>query len=102
MPNRSRDLFRLVVNNLLTWRHSAKGVDLVDLRKFNGPFAFDALEESFDDALILQTFFARSVGLVIVRYAIGHVIELVCELVRVHNWWEGRLVRSLKHLQPAI
>ena len=67
----------------------------VEARERDGTTRPGALKHRIDDALILQTFFARCVWLAIAEYTISHVIKLVGELIRFCNLRQRR--RGLSH-----
>src|SRR4051794_18990116 len=84
------------------WRRTAKSIEPIDFRQLHRATAADAFRDRFDDAHVLQTFFAGRVGLLVVPHAVGHVVELVCELIALRNLDEVRVLRLREHAEPMI
>src|SRR5205823_1767729 len=61
-----------------------------------------AFKYRFDDPLILQPFFPGRVRLTTIDYAIGHVIELIRELIALRDLRQRRLFRFGEHFQAAV
>src|SRR5438067_9716821 len=81
---------------------SAKRIGPIEARQRNGAAGARALKDPFDDALVLQAFFACRVGLPIVDHAVSHVIDLVGELIGLADHGQRRLVWFGEHFQAVI